>query len=314
MPAYDPLRTIFPAAVHAETWHDARRGRDVPVRLRLPGDAISDARRLPLLVFSHGLGGSRDGYAFLGEHLAARGWLVIHVQHAGSDTAAFRAVNEPLDVAVRRFTSDPENLRHRPLDVSFIIDHIARHDTFAPLVDPLRVAVAGHSFGAYTALAVVGQRVELGRGPAATFRDSRVRAAIAMSPSGAGTLGAAADAWSEIDKPCLLMTGTRDEPPGKRPLRWRWDPFLGISLADAYMMLIDGAHHYSFTDVSGLRIAARSTADPAHHSWICAATTAFLDAHVLGDEGGRRWLADGSLGTLAAKRCTLEYRPASIHH
>lgn len=307
MTAYDPTQTPVVAAEHVETWHDESRRRDVPVRLRLPDEAFASSRRMPLVVFSHGLGGSRDGYAYLGAHLARRGWLVAHPQHAGSDTIAFRETGGAPEEALVRFTSDPENLRNRPLDVTFVIDELLRHPEFGDRVDRERIAVCGHSFGAYTALAAVGQRVELPGQSGASFRDERLRAAVAMSPSGAGALGAAPGAWEEIETPCLLITGTRDDPPGRRPLRWRWEPFKEITRADAIMALIDGAHHFSFTDVSGLRIAARSTADPKHHRWISALVAAFLDAYVRSDRAALEWLHGGGPASLSGGGCQVEW-------
>ena len=48
----------------------------------------------PVVLFSHGLGGSRAGSAFLGEHWAARGYLAVFLQHPGSDESVWK--NEPL--------------------------------------------------------------------------------------------------------------------------------------------------------------------------------------------------------------------------
>ena len=42
------------------------------------------------MTVSHGLGGSHEGYAYLGRHLASHGYVVVHVTHLGSDTDALR--------------------------------------------------------------------------------------------------------------------------------------------------------------------------------------------------------------------------------
>ena len=53
-------------------WRDNARTRNVPVRLYLPtSSAAGVAGSVPLVVFSHGLGGSRDGYKYLGRFFAA---------------------------------------------------------------------------------------------------------------------------------------------------------------------------------------------------------------------------------------------------
>ncbi|MFN0011668.1 MAG: alpha/beta hydrolase family protein [Phycisphaerales bacterium] len=76
-----------------QTWHDAGRERDVPVRIYTPVASTTPsgpAEPWPVIVFSHGAGGSREGYAYAGRHLASHGYLVILPQHAGSDTPAMR--------------------------------------------------------------------------------------------------------------------------------------------------------------------------------------------------------------------------------
>ncbi|MFN7645329.1 MAG: hypothetical protein ACK5PW_19980, partial [Burkholderiales bacterium] len=65
-------------------WVDAARERAVPVRLYLPRAATPD-RPVPLAVFSHGIGGSRRGYTWLGRFVAAHGIASLHLQHVGSD-------------------------------------------------------------------------------------------------------------------------------------------------------------------------------------------------------------------------------------
>src|SRR5262245_50577734 len=84
-------------------WHDAARCRDVPVRVYAaqggggpaaqshgeqpaPPAAVAPAIKFPVIVFSHGLGGSRANYGYVCEHLASQGYLVIVPTHHGSDT------------------------------------------------------------------------------------------------------------------------------------------------------------------------------------------------------------------------------------
>ena len=74
-----------------EVWTDAARQRAVPVRLRWP-DASRHAGPWPVVLFSHGLGGTRDGGAVWAAAWAAAGFAVVQLQHPGSDLDAVRAV------------------------------------------------------------------------------------------------------------------------------------------------------------------------------------------------------------------------------
>ena len=84
--AYDPLRV---ADVQVAIWDgsisDAARHREIPVRVYLP----QDTRAAPVVLYSHGLGGSRETSAFLGQHWAKRGYLAVFMQHPGSDTSVW---------------------------------------------------------------------------------------------------------------------------------------------------------------------------------------------------------------------------------
>src|SRR3954467_12365816 len=67
-------------------WMDTNRNRKVPAKIYYPkGDGP-----FPVIVFSHGLGGSREGYEYLGRHWASNGYVCVHLQHIGSDDSIWR--------------------------------------------------------------------------------------------------------------------------------------------------------------------------------------------------------------------------------
>jgi len=85
---YDPL-VIDPGFQPSQqelTVHDEARDRDIPVRVYLP----AGNRPAPVVLFSHGLGGSRAGSTFLGKHWAARGYVAVFLQHPGSDDSVWK--------------------------------------------------------------------------------------------------------------------------------------------------------------------------------------------------------------------------------
>jgi hypothetical protein len=77
---------------------DTSRQRPVPARVYLPQRA-SPSQPVPLVVFSHGLGGSRAGYSYLGRHWADAGIASLHPQHVGSDNRLWQG--NPLDLLQR---------------------------------------------------------------------------------------------------------------------------------------------------------------------------------------------------------------------
>ncbi len=187
-------------------WFDAARNRAVPVRLYLP-DASSAERPVPLVVFSHGIGGSRDGYSYLGRYWASQGYASLHVQHVGSDRGVW--AGNPLEMLgrLREATQEGEAL-HRVRDLRFAIDQLLA-DGLAPRIDAQRVVAAGHSYGANTVLLAAGANV-LRDGRSVALRDARIKAAIILSaPPFYGEtqpqriLGA-------IDVPSLHVTATED--------------------------------------------------------------------------------------------------------
>jgi hypothetical protein len=80
-------------------WKDAARDRSVPAKLYLPARPSLGAGSVPLVVFSHGIGGSMDGYSYLGRYFAAHGYASLHVQHVGSDRQIWRG--NPLTLVSR---------------------------------------------------------------------------------------------------------------------------------------------------------------------------------------------------------------------
>ena len=70
--------------IHDIDWFDDVRERAVPIRLYQPSEATTTTP-VPLIIFSHGIGGSRLGSSYLGRYWASHGLASLHVQHVGSD-------------------------------------------------------------------------------------------------------------------------------------------------------------------------------------------------------------------------------------
>lgn len=155
-------------------WTDASRQRTVPVRLYLP----RSERPAPVVVVSHGIGGSRRGYSWLGTYLASHGIAALHLQHVGSDRQVW--TGNPFGVLGRLqdAAQDGEAIA-RVHDLRFALDQLLG-SAYASRLDPKRIAAAGHSYGANTALLASGASVQR-QGRQVDLRDPRIRAAIVMS-------------------------------------------------------------------------------------------------------------------------------------
>ena len=100
--------------------------------------------RFPLLLLSHGTGGTAQSIGWLGTALAAHGFVAAAVNHPG---------NNALDgYTIEGFTLWGE----RAVDLSRVIDAMIAEPLFGPRLDPQRIGAAGFSIGGYTVLATAG--------------------------------------------------------------------------------------------------------------------------------------------------------------
>ena len=229
-------------------WTDDSRQRDVPVRLYWPADA-SPATPVPLVVFSHGLGGSRAGYSYLGRHWASLGFASLHVQHAGSDRAVWGGNIFKLVGNLQNAASESQAI-DRAKDVSFAITSMLAAKEFAGQIDARAIAVAGHSYGANTAMLVGGATVER-NGKPMSFRDERVKALILISAPPFIGEGDMATILGPIRVPTLHVTGTDDiiRVPGHySDMHDRIAVFDALAGPNKVLTVFKGASHSIFTD------------------------------------------------------------------
>jgi predicted dienelactone hydrolase len=288
-PPYDPLAVEPPASLPApldlEVTDDSR-DRKIPVRVWLP----SDGRRAPVIVFSHGLGGARDGNAYLGRHWSGRGFCVVFLQHAGSDEAVWRDLPFPERLPALRKAVNLSTTLDRYRDVPAVLDRLAAWNDEAggPLegrLDPDRIGIAGHSFGAVTAQGVCGQRTADGRTP---FTDRRIGAALLMSPS-LPRIGDGTTAFGGVTVPWMIMTGTEDDSPvGNATPESRREVFASLPAGEKYELVLFQGEHQAFGD--RVLPGSKRPRDPNHHRVVLALSTAFFEAFLRGDAAALAWL------------------------
>lgn len=272
-----------------QSWRDPVRGRDIPVLLR-PAEA---AGARPLVLLSHGLGGSREGLGYLGRAFAAAGFHALHLQHPGSDEALWRGAGGVS--ALGAAALDPANAVARLLDAVFALEEVLRRaaertDPLSGRVDPTRLAIAGHSFGAWTVQHLLGQRIPGGdRGLPVPER--RLVAGIALSPSPPRGMPPQV-AFARIAAPILHVTGTLDSGfvEGATPAD-REIPFHATRSAPAALAVLDGANHAAFADEAA---AGPRWSDPTHHARTAALSVLFLRTVLEGDAESRATLLAGA--------------------
>ncbi|MFN8008976.1 MAG: alpha/beta fold hydrolase [Terriglobia bacterium] len=290
--SYDPLLVPDPNNVVTLdlTVHDEERQREIPLRICLP----SQKSPSPVILFSHGLGGSREGYAYLAKHWASRGYVVVFLQHPGSNDSVWKDV--PKEDRLRALTgaASLQNFLLRVKDVLVVLDQLdewnkSEDHALYERCDLRRVGMAGHSFGAITTQAVSGQATALRN---LAFNDSRIKAAIAMSPSSPRRGLDPQQAFAKVKIPWMLMTGTKDLAViGEADLASRLAVFPALPPGGKYEVVFFGAEHSAFSD----RPLPGDTEkrNPNHHRAILALSTAFWDAWLSEDPLARAWL-DGA--------------------
>jgi predicted dienelactone hydrolase len=300
--AYKPAAKTNEIQTISYEWKDEKRDREVPVKIYYPKTGKGP---FPVIIFSHGLGGSRENYKYLGEYWAGHGYISIHLQHRGSDDAVWRDVApEDRMRALKAATMNVQNILNRPKDVTFAVDQLEKLDQQdGPLkgkFDLNRLGMAGHSFGAFTTLVVAGET--LGD---RSFVDSRVKAAIPMSAPAPRLKSQYDAAFAKVKIPCFHMTGTKDNSPiGDTKAEERRVPFDHIHGVDQFLVTYEGGDHMIFSGRP--RRTGDASKDPIFHELICQSSLAFWNAYLKGDAQAKSWLADKGFETVLGANGKLE--------
>jgi len=229
-------------------WVDPVRQREVPVRLYWPTQTPPNLQ-VPLVVFSHGIGGSRTGYSYLGKHFAAHGIASLHLQHVGSDRQVW--FGNPFLVVNRLWSAASEHEAvQRVRDLSFALDELLERSEYGGRIDRTRIAAAGHSYGANTVMLAAGATLQR-NGSSVHYREPRVRAALLLSappfygePELSKILGA-------ITLPSLHITATEDTirvPGYYSPPADRLAVFDAAGSKVKALVVFEGGSHNIFTD------------------------------------------------------------------
>ena len=264
-----PLQEVGPLAVARREQTIAVGHRPEPLALVVLEPMGSGNR---LVVISHGLWDDPSNFEGWAAHLASHGYTVVLPRHPGSDQNQQRAM-----LAGKQPPPSPSELALRPRDVSAVIDAAAQGRlALRRPVNTQAVLVAGHSWGATTALQLAGARPIttklqqlcdevrdpsrnlswvlqcnfVGSADSAALVDPRVTAAIAVSPP--MRLLFDVDSAGSMKAKVLVISGSRDwvVPPGPEAI----EPMARATRGGASghrLVLAENADHFNLRSPRG---------------------------------------------------------------
>ena len=220
-----PVLVFYPTELPATT---ATLG---PYQFEVSPDAPAASGAYPMVVISHGSGGTHILYRTIAMHLAQNGYVVAVPEHPG---------NNRLDNSLY---GTVDNLINRPRHVRLVLDTLAADAALGSVVQADKAAVIGHSMGGYTALAVAGGTPWSKEGkPVAVETDARVRAIVLLAPATAWYQPE--DALERVEVPILMITGEHDD------ITPQWHADLVLDRVSerqrVHFRVVENAGHFSF--------------------------------------------------------------------
>ena len=251
-----PALAFYPCSSLASTatfntidvdWLDSERDRLVPARLYMPLNAVLPSST-PLVLFSHGIGGSRLGYSYLGTYWASRGFASLHVQHIGSDRSIW--FGNPFNLVSRlQEAAQEKEAIARVHDLRFALTRLLE-TPIGQVIDQSKVIATGHSYGANTTLLASGARVSRGN-TLIDLSDPRISAAILISAPRFYVQDSLSALLQPIQIPTLHITATDDNiniPGYFSGYEDRIAIFEAIGSKRKSLAVFNGGSHSMFTD------------------------------------------------------------------
>lgn len=263
----------FQVSTRTIVLRDEQRDRVYPADLYLPEIPDAAPASIPVVVISHGLGSSRKDFSEIAQHFASHGFAAALPEHIGSNKDLQRAV---LAGRANEFFRAREFV-DRPLDVTYLLDELERRNPteWQEHLNLKQVAVAGHSFGGYTALVLGGATADFDNlhrscnresfieflnpalllqcraleletsAPEAVqqltqgLQDPRVRLVIAVNPVNSVMLGERG--LSQIQLPTVMVSSGYD--PAAPIIPEQADSFTWLTAPEKYLVVVQGASH-----------------------------------------------------------------------
>ncbi|MEU2740257.1 chlorophyllase [Streptomyces sp. NPDC007095] len=264
-------------------------GRPVDLQVRVSAPATGTA--LPVILLSHGHGGSHNlsslnGYAPLANLWAAAGFVVIQPTHLSSRTLSHQLADTP---------GAPFFWRSRAQDMSHILDRLDEIEKSVPQlagrIDHDKIAVAGHSLGGHTASLLLGARsADPDTGEEVNLTEPRIKAGVLLAAPGRGgdiLNGPMAEMvpffhttdFSTMTTPTLVVAGDHDDSRHFTDAGpdWHTDPY-HLAPAPKTLLTLFGAEHL-LGGISGYDADETTDENPARVAALAHLTSAYLHTH-----------------------------------
>jgi predicted dienelactone hydrolase len=217
---------------------DNERNKDIELTIDYPTRGSAH----PLIVLTPGFGGTHRGYVGLSSYWAGNNYVVIRVNHADRTGA----VQNAQDVWAN---ATPGDWKNRVRDITYVLDSIpALVKMFPELegkIDTNKIGIAGHAYGAHTAMLVAGAHTFPG---GVSYADPRVKAVVLMSPAGpSDQRGLTKESFADLKVPALFMTGSLDRgATDTETPEWRAESFRLSPAGDKWLVTLEGAGQPTF--------------------------------------------------------------------
>ncbi|MER7127669.1 alpha/beta hydrolase family protein [Streptosporangium saharense] len=190
---------------------------------------------LPLVVLSPGFIRSRKTLTALAEELASRGYVVAGIDHTYESRGTSFPDGRVTPCAACEVDHEKgfgeKAVAVRAADVSFVLDELTGPRpqwVGSSLIDPTRIAMAGHSLGGASSLA-------------AMVKDDRVRAGIDLDGNTYAPIP-----QEGLARPFMFLASQGHVPGGASPA---WDRDWKLLTGWKRWLTVTGAGHSSFTDL-----------------------------------------------------------------
>jgi dienelactone hydrolase len=305
-PDSDPHKVMI---IRDQLTDEARDNRPVKIKTYYP--VGREDGPFPVIIWSHGLGGSVDGAAFLSRFLASHGYIMVHVQHDGTDSTLWEGKEgHPWDI-IRKMQIPRSATLNRFFDVPFLLDRLpewmAANPPAGEQADLSVIGMSGHSFGALTTQVMGGMMFPDESGKLKRFKDDRFTAGILYSPGPIAHLGLDEpdDVYGSIDLPLFHMTGTDDASPVED---WDYKKRLVVyehtERAEKHLLVIRDGDHMVFNGSRG-KLGQNPNRDK-HEKIIKIGALAYWDMVLKNDAAAKSWLTGGGFADWLGEEGTFQ--------